>query len=222
MDAALNPSTPPHTACHRLLTAPTHVVAPAAAGERVLDLGCGDGAVTQKLVDAGCEVLGVDASPELLEAARQRGCDTYSVDVLGVGSLLSCAPLRCATRTATPRHRQASERAFLTTYDVAGSLTAATSLPLQAQCAAHGRPSAHIRTAVRCRVQPCCHALDEGPGRCDPGEKLSPTVANSSESKPHCATPSLVQQPALCHTNLWCRVVNMSLFSAFSCCQPIV
>jgi SAM-dependent methyltransferase len=43
------------------------------AGEKVLDVGCGDGAVTQQLVEAGCEVVGVDASPQLLEAARARG-----------------------------------------------------------------------------------------------------------------------------------------------------
>lgn len=43
------------------------------AGEKVLDVGCGDGAVTQQLVDAGCEVVGVNASPQLLEAARARG-----------------------------------------------------------------------------------------------------------------------------------------------------
>lgn len=39
----------------------------------MLDLGCGDGAVTQQLVEAGCCAVGVDASPELLEAARGRG-----------------------------------------------------------------------------------------------------------------------------------------------------
>jgi trans-aconitate methyltransferase len=45
------------------------------SGERVLDLGCGDGALTRRLVDLGCEVIGVDASAELVEAARGRGVD---------------------------------------------------------------------------------------------------------------------------------------------------
>jgi trans-aconitate methyltransferase len=44
-------------------------------GERILDLGCGDGALTAKLVDAGCTVVAVDSSAAQVEAARQRGLD---------------------------------------------------------------------------------------------------------------------------------------------------
>jgi trans-aconitate methyltransferase len=44
-------------------------------GERVLDLGCGDGVLTERLVQAGCSVVGVDSSPEQVEAARARGLD---------------------------------------------------------------------------------------------------------------------------------------------------
>jgi trans-aconitate methyltransferase len=42
-------------------------------GERVLDLGCGDGVLTEKLVGAGCRVTALDASPEQVAAARGRG-----------------------------------------------------------------------------------------------------------------------------------------------------
>ena len=45
------------------------------SGEKVLDLGCGDGALTEKLAAAGCLVLGVDASIEQVQAARQRGLE---------------------------------------------------------------------------------------------------------------------------------------------------
>ncbi len=49
-------------------------------GERVLDLGCGDGRLTLKLVEAGCEVVAVDSSPEQIAAARAVGLDARVID----------------------------------------------------------------------------------------------------------------------------------------------
>jgi SAM-dependent methyltransferase len=45
------------------------------AGERILDLGCGDGALTERLVAAGCRVVAVDASAEQVAGAVTRGLD---------------------------------------------------------------------------------------------------------------------------------------------------
>jgi trans-aconitate methyltransferase len=45
-------------------------------GERILDLGCGDGQLTAKIADAGASVLGVDASSAMIEGARSRGLET--------------------------------------------------------------------------------------------------------------------------------------------------
>lgn len=50
------------------------------AGERILDLGCGDGALTEKLAASGASVLGVDTSASFLEAARARGLDVREAD----------------------------------------------------------------------------------------------------------------------------------------------
>lgn len=50
------------------------------SGERILDLGCGDGALTEKIADAGAAVLGVDTSEELLAAAAARGLDVAEMD----------------------------------------------------------------------------------------------------------------------------------------------
>jgi SAM-dependent methyltransferase len=50
------------------------------AGERVLDLGCGDGALTVRLRDAGCRVVGVDAAPDMVREARARGLDARVLD----------------------------------------------------------------------------------------------------------------------------------------------
>lgn len=49
-------------------------------GERILDLGCGDGALTEKLAALGCQVVGVDSSPEQIAAARKRGLAVQVMD----------------------------------------------------------------------------------------------------------------------------------------------
>lgn len=49
-------------------------------GERILDLGCGDGAVSERLQALGCDVFGVDASADMIAAARRRGCDAKIMD----------------------------------------------------------------------------------------------------------------------------------------------
>lgn len=41
-------------------------------GERILDLGCGDGVLTARIVARGAEVLGIDASESMIAAARAR------------------------------------------------------------------------------------------------------------------------------------------------------
>src|ERR1700731_3170251 len=48
-------------------------------GERILDLGCGDGVLAAKLAERGCEVGGVDASEMQVSAARRLGVDARVV-----------------------------------------------------------------------------------------------------------------------------------------------
>ncbi|PSD12736.1 hypothetical protein C7E15_17500, partial [Stenotrophomonas maltophilia] len=50
------------------------------AGERILDLGCGDGVLSTELALSGARIHGVDASPELVIAARARGVDAQVMD----------------------------------------------------------------------------------------------------------------------------------------------
>ncbi|HEX9809063.1 MAG TPA: class I SAM-dependent methyltransferase [Alphaproteobacteria bacterium] len=44
-------------------------------GERILDLGCGDGTLTAEFAARGAEVVSVDTSPAQVAAARARGLD---------------------------------------------------------------------------------------------------------------------------------------------------
>lgn len=49
-------------------------------GEKILDLGCGTGAMARELIDAGFDVVGVDASEEMVSAARANGVDAKVED----------------------------------------------------------------------------------------------------------------------------------------------
>lgn len=50
------------------------------AGERILDLGCGDGVLTQRLVAAGAVVTGFDPDPGLLARTAARGINVVEGD----------------------------------------------------------------------------------------------------------------------------------------------
>lgn len=49
-------------------------------GERILDLGCGDGVLTAQLQALGCTVVAVDSSAEQVAAARALGLDAHVAD----------------------------------------------------------------------------------------------------------------------------------------------
>ncbi|MGI9505636.1 MAG: class I SAM-dependent methyltransferase [Geminicoccaceae bacterium] len=69
-----------HTGFVPVLGAPVLDLLSPKPGEHILDLGCGDGVLTEKLKAAGVEVLGVDASDAMIAAARARGLDVRVED----------------------------------------------------------------------------------------------------------------------------------------------
>ena len=50
-------------------------------GERILDVGCGNGTLTRAIIGRGALVLGIDNSPEMVEAAQASGIDATLMDV---------------------------------------------------------------------------------------------------------------------------------------------
>jgi SAM-dependent methyltransferase len=53
--------------------------------EHILDLGCGDGVLTEKIAASGATVVGVDGSPDMVNAARSRGLDARVMDGMKLG-----------------------------------------------------------------------------------------------------------------------------------------
>ncbi len=68
-------------------------------GERILDLGCGDGQLTARIAAGGIEIRGVDSSAAMVAAARERGWmprkrapRAFRIRML---RLTPCFPMRC-------------------------------------------------------------------------------------------------------------------------------
>lgn len=51
------------------------------AGETILDLGCGDGALTEQIAAYGVDVTACDASVSMLAGAKERGLNTVAADM---------------------------------------------------------------------------------------------------------------------------------------------
>jgi trans-aconitate methyltransferase len=79
-------------------------------GERILDLGCGDGVLTAELAGRGAVVTGFDASPELVAAARALGLDAR----VGDGQRLPFSQAFDAVFTNAALHWMRDHRAVVT------------------------------------------------------------------------------------------------------------
>jgi trans-aconitate methyltransferase len=53
-------------------------------GERILDLGCGDGVLSKKIADLGCEVVAVDSSVVFIDSACKLGLDAHVIDAVAL------------------------------------------------------------------------------------------------------------------------------------------
>ncbi|GAB5389579.1 MAG: class I SAM-dependent methyltransferase [Alphaproteobacteria bacterium] len=51
-----------------------------APGQRILDIGCGDGRLTQSIAEAGADVTGIDASADMVAAAVAKGLTAEQMD----------------------------------------------------------------------------------------------------------------------------------------------
>ncbi|MDA0172439.1 class I SAM-dependent methyltransferase [Solirubrobacter taibaiensis] len=141
---------------------------PPVAGRRVLDAGCGAGRHSAWLAEQGAEVVGLDASPEMLARARARvPGGTFAVADLGeplaledgafdiVVASLACTTSRTGARRSascaasyaraarscsrpTTRPERSSSRTRMTTSPPSSSSTVGRSPPASTRCASGG------------------------------------------------------------------------------------
>ncbi|MGH7109204.1 MAG: class I SAM-dependent methyltransferase [Stellaceae bacterium] len=78
-------------------------------GERILDLGCGDGVLSEKIAAKGAAVMAVDAGPDMVAAARARGLDAHVVD----GQRLAFGPIFDAVFSNAALHWMRDQDAVL-------------------------------------------------------------------------------------------------------------
>ncbi|MEM1384550.1 MAG: class I SAM-dependent methyltransferase [Pseudomonadota bacterium] len=62
------------------LGAPVVALLAPVAGEAILDLGCGDGALTEALIATGAHITAIDASADMIAAAHARGVPAVLMD----------------------------------------------------------------------------------------------------------------------------------------------
>jgi len=62
--------------------------------ERILDVACGQGVISRELAELGCTVVGVDASPSLISAAKARGRHLGDLCRFVVGDATKLAELK--------------------------------------------------------------------------------------------------------------------------------
>lgn len=73
-------------------------------GMKILDLGCGNGALTKKMADMGADVIGMDASKDMLEVAKSNFlffCFIVIASVIPIGSnKINCDNQSYCSRTS--------------------------------------------------------------------------------------------------------------------------
>lgn len=49
-------------------------------GEKILDIGCGDGRLSAEIQQRACSVIGIDSSPSMVAATQKRGIQAHLID----------------------------------------------------------------------------------------------------------------------------------------------
>lgn len=77
-------------------------------GELVLDLGCGSGRMTEWVIEAGAQALGIDPDPKMVEAAQSRcpGADIRQLDARALGDIRVDSVISNATLHWIPEAEQ--------------------------------------------------------------------------------------------------------------------